>query len=326
MILAADVIEGAATIDATPLLSTIVQSGAALVAIVAGLLVSRIVFAAGERVAAERRIVEANSLLALNREKVHRCNDELLRYDADDFLDDLFEHHARLGNGSFEYYWAEHAPRRSPRELKPFYDDFEKLIAEISEAAGRTFMPDVIGDEADLDNLRRSIPPGPKRRTVLRIQDLISENISDRSAIGFRPPSISQFRQEGIFTGQVLNARTRDGLAQAAAQADAELSLSEYELRQAARAVEAVSHPEGLRATTAVLLGITLTGMVAPLAQMSFGSAYISASGRHIYALLFLLSLVIFLLHIAVEIVRLSRLRSTSRRSGEPLPPPPDRR
>lgn len=50
--------------DSTPLLSTLVQSGAALVAIIAGFLIARLVALVGERVVLERRIKELEEIKA----------------------------------------------------------------------------------------------------------------------------------------------------------------------------------------------------------------------------------------------------------------------
>lgn len=204
--------------DADQLLATIVQSGAAMVAIVAGLLIGRIVLLVGERRALERRVVE----LALTRDAI---------------LDQL-------------------------KRTSDIHQQWQDGAAE------------------------------PSYRGKGGIRNLIEDVMTQ--AQGQSPFLLrAQLRRDVAlqFTGTQLDQYSR-------------LQVVWLELEVAREALRAMGRPGGLVGAMSALALIAVTSIVAPLAQMTIGSAGLSAFLRVLYSSLFVLSILIFFAYMAWEIRR----------------------
>lgn len=77
--------------DLNILISSIITGTSALVAIIGGFLVSRVISLSSERSAIERRLREINNDISIKEEKYDRSVDLLLEEDADDFILEHYE-------------------------------------------------------------------------------------------------------------------------------------------------------------------------------------------------------------------------------------------
>ncbi|SIT00446.1 hypothetical protein [Salimicrobium salexigens] len=117
--------------DLNVLISSIITATAALVAIIGGFLVSRVISLSSERSTIERRLREINNNISVKEEMYDRTNITLLEEDADDFIT---EHHKDLvfTDKSIEQLINESDYNGfTNEELDPFIKQFNSIKNEV---------------------------------------------------------------------------------------------------------------------------------------------------------------------------------------------------
>jgi|GEM_PF-3116721 len=289
-------------VDGTPLLSTLVQSGAALVAIIAGLLIARLVALAGERSSLERRVRELAEVADARRVGYSEARRERLDNDGEDFIEHIFEHFFDEKDRTFERLYSSYDDEPNDREdLRPYYtrfvSQFESVVERLNSqvdlsAEDRTNWK----DEGERDRILQQFPDDPERRIAEKVVELAEEDWDDRRRQITRGKSFyevaglesqSMARRLGnlaiprpdpallaasrqINSAYYLQLRTNEQNGKSAME-DAERDLTHAE-----EALAKSSKPEGLIVTILLLAGIAVFGIVLPLTEMTNGDAILS--------------------------------------------------
>ncbi len=305
--------------DSAPLLSTLVQSSAALVAIIAGLLVARLVALVGERVALERRIKELEEIKTQRQSELDSVRQMRFDDDVDDFIDSIFDSYFRDPNKPFEKYYLEwDSDSRTADELRPYFDQFVCRVRQLFEqldCAGLAKEDKPSGWEEKRSALVDQLSQPEDRRIAGKLLNIVEAAWSARE----RPSALSglvssDFLLSSIPMNPALSAARytiesayqRD-LRRSESSAEAALKQVELELELVRQALSIVSRPQGLITALIVLAGVAVTGMVLPLLQMTFGQPSLSVVMRAVYVGLFLASLIIFFAYLAFEMRRVMR-------------------
>lgn len=169
------------------LLSTVATASAALVAIVGGLLVSRVVSLATERSGLLHRRDDLASQLAGARRRLAELEDRRLRWDADDILAPYHENMAdpNAEVPTLDRMIAAQEVDRTVEEIRPFYDE----ALEALEAARAMFEPLFKDGRPDFkfrDVVRAGVPiPAGKRELYEAMFDqLLQEHPKPRNPYG----------------------------------------------------------------------------------------------------------------------------------------------
>jgi hypothetical protein len=304
--------------DGTSLLSTLTQSGAALAAIIAGLLIARLVALVGERHALERRIRELIEIRDERENDRARAKQAILDDAGWRFINNVENDLIAAGGVGDVKDFSQHYPAGfSEDELRPYFD---KLVAKISELKEAIEFDRLCAERPDdWDELLASLP--------VRFPDLIDrhrvEGLVNAAAKSWpQPPMVGWMRYE-TYTAVVnlpspadathqaarmgIDAANRRQLQKDEADAEAALVVAELELTHAKKALGSVSRPEGLGLAMSVVIGIAIAGIVLPLLRMTFGPPQLSISERTIFAGLFVASLVAFFVYLWIEMRRITR-------------------
>ncbi|MEH1128387.1 hypothetical protein [Micromonospora sp. CPCC 206061] len=318
----------AEAVDGTPLLSTLVQSGAALVAIIAGLLIARLVALVGERSSLERRERELAELSVARRDEYAEIHRARLDEDGGTFIEYALDHVFAEKEPTFEKAYASYDDElKDGEELRTYYDQAVAATTLVMTEAKKAGLLDegrrTWSNEQERDGFLQRFPDGVERRVAARIARLLEaewETHRRKDAARTRRGSglfgllpntsweLPQLDREswskatrGIKSAPYLQLRANESAAKQAMQ-DTERDRS-----HAREALAGVSKPEGLIVAVLLLAGIAVAGMVLPLMEMTNGETALSTTKRWIYTGLFLLSLAAFFAYLIVEIVRLNK-------------------
>lgn len=309
--------------DSTPLLSTLVQSGAALVAIIAGLLVARLVALVGERVALERRIKELEEIKVQRQAELDSLRHTRLDEDAEDFIASVFDSYFEDPDKPFEEFYRElDDDSRTADELRPYFERFAHRVRQLFDQLDCAAL---IEEEKPSDwyekrpTLVHQLSESEDRRIADELLKIVEAGWAEREhqlmprSLWSPPfPIGSIIATDSAFSAArytVESAYQRD-LRRNETSAESALKEVELELGHARQALSIVSRPQGLVTALLVLAGVALAGMVLPLLQMTFGQPSLSVTMRAVYVGLFIASLVIFFIYLAFEMRRIMRLPS----------------
>lgn len=268
------VVHGASTSDPNWLLSTLVQSTAALVAILGGFLISRVLGATGERAGLRRRRTAVADQLALRRVDVARYEDRLLAWDAGDWVRDILKDLVAADEPSFDDFLLRHAAMggHSPAELRPFFEealaavarcrdllqgrDPSNLPSNASEARDRGIVvpesDEVVFEAVVGDMERRHAEQARARSPYPSLAGAVVSMPRPARAPEYVVLEIAEYRQL---------RRDRDDAARDITRMDTELDALRDELARLTR-------PSGLRTGIGILVYMTIAGLIAPLAAM----------------------------------------------------------
>lgn len=317
-------------VDDGVLLSTVVGSSAVMVAIIGGLLVSRLLVLVGERQSLERRVAELTAVRDRREEDQQSSRSALIADEADEFIDDImddyFEPWADGGRAAYDQLHQRHSPETTTKEdLRPYFGEFEAEVVRVHEnivarvKAGET-LADIL-DELD-DNSRASdisykvnevYEAMAEKEAAKRVQD---EEVSHpfRAGLGFSPP-IDLLRSLGTSPDmlQVSAIRSipaqnrRRDLRSAHESARANLATAELDLKHARAALASASRPKGIWLPIIVLGIIAVAGMIMPLEAMATLESPLGMGTRSLYVIIFGLSTLIFIIFLLIEIFRIRR-------------------
>lgn len=110
-------------IDLNTLISTIITATAALVAIIGGFLISRVITLSSEQTGIKRRLKEINNEVIAKEEMLNRLEQTLLDEDGVDFIEGNYEELAFNRKTIEDLLEAEDFRGRTSEELQPYYDE-----------------------------------------------------------------------------------------------------------------------------------------------------------------------------------------------------------
>lgn len=132
--------------DLNILISTIVTATAALVAIIGGFLVSRVITMVSERKGIERRVRELENDLSAKRKMYEKAEQVLLDEDAEDFVRDNLEELISKERNIDEIIQNDTYNYRSIEELQPYLEEIDHIIGEVKEMISGYYREDVAND------------------------------------------------------------------------------------------------------------------------------------------------------------------------------------
>jgi uncharacterized protein (DUF342 family) len=118
--------------DLNILISTIVTATAALVAIIGGFLVSRVITMVSERKSIERRIKRLKNDLSSKKEIYEKAEQALLEEDADEFILQYLEELIDAQNSFTTIIKMNNYVTRSSSELESYVEAFNKMVSEVN--------------------------------------------------------------------------------------------------------------------------------------------------------------------------------------------------
>ena len=270
--------------DPNWLLSTTAGSSAALVAIVGGLLVSRVVAQRSSRESLRRRSEELAAQIGALTTQLGEVGEELLRRDAVDFIheaaDDLVASKGRIG---LERLMRRHDPRdRDAGELRPFVEEASGAVAEAFER----------------DDPGVMLETGTDRyaRLYARLCDALGAEPDEDE--GGRPQEAPfTLKQEEAYRQLLRDQQSLGG----------DLRTRGQEQAQVDAALAGLADPRGFWPGLAVLLWFSVAGCLVPLVLMALGPERMGAAGGLGVVALFASGLAALTVYLAVEVRRLSR-------------------
>lgn len=293
------------TADAAVLLTSIVQAGAALVAIVAGLLGSRYVAMHGERQAAQRRLADVQRRLAAATARrdaaddalVDRAVRHLLDHDyvyetitqsgatSPPLLDDVLEGLDSDGEG---------LPREALQaHLELLTEEIRRAFDEIEPAMGR------LGHRHAWAAFRRAAQLQPKHHDSWEwvYRQMARERRMRVSVLGGMPDL------SGVITPipvTVPGSSTRERLRSAVEEAERDVLFLQAEEHAAREHLADSGQPEGFGLALSVLTYLAATSIAIPSGFLVFAQVALPAWGRVAFVAAFLSGVALLLWYLVV--------------------------
>lgn len=307
------------TADVNWMLGATVQSGAALVAIVGGLLGSRYVALDAEQQSARRRLAQVESRLESAQAQSNKAREELAEFRVQDLLDKWQCYEAILqGEGDLQL--EEFLPDEQLNGRDVSRDRLEAHLGVLREEVQLAFttLKDLVVD-SDLDEDWRSfrhrheisarsdhawewvygeVVERQERERHEREQQRLAVTNLVRIPVTYLPKRFSNSTEVG--TAKTLAADTFNRLVAARDSVAAEVAQLEGEQRAAASHVGEVAQPDGFGLTLSVLTYIGVVSIALPTALMVSGSMTLPLWVRIAVAILFLSGVALLLRYLYV--------------------------
>lgn len=294
--------------DLTTLISSIITATAALVAIIGGFLVSRVISLSSERSTIERRMREINNDISVKEEMYERSNAALLEEDANDFI---IEHHEDLvlNDKSVEQLVNESDYNGITKaKLDPFIKQFDsvkdEVITIIQKHEGSTIpsnFDDIITGKSDLSN------PDKKSWYEL-IYDVIYKNMPKEKPANkfgiphFTPPSLnlSTVKPAGEYQRYRDMVKERDQLAD-------DLGALRAQKKEQKKILDDYGTPHGMWAGLGVLIYACIVGIAYPSTLLPYPINYYNdVETKWILLTLFFSELIVLFVYLAFSLYRLT--------------------
>lgn len=311
--------------DPAPLLSTIAGSSAGLVAIVGGLLVARFVTLDSEQQGAQRILDDAEARLAVAKQRAQEDSEQLLRWDARDFLYDS-EVLTAINEGveePDELRQRGDRTRLTDEELQPFVEDVRGELARAHQTLEEA-IPAVdpkYQAYGGWEDFQRDTPGLPETDWDLAWSVVFTQIIEQRPRTpsrSFLPSSplgrIPRVRLSST-DWEAIRARRRDELLASQERAAQQVEDLEGEVLRLQQARDALVRPQGLGLGLVILGYFTVVGVVLPVLLMSSGKNLTQQARYWVFAG-FCSGLVALLGYMAALALRLSQRVATAKRAN----------
>lgn len=321
-------------IDPSWLLAAVMQSTAALVAIVGGLVVSRLLSLAAERSTLERQIAMLNGRMNQASREAERLRSEMVAADAAKAIDDWLD--ALLKSGKPDLPNEELLEVRNPggwlvEDYEPHITalkrEFRSVVEEIIRLHNEDRFTDLEDTDlpADCDDLRQfgvDVPSEPEHKDIWDtvLTEWRNGEIAERRKSRPRNPLGGVFDMphydlsaitlpDDVRRSAALHRRNEDEREYLARVAEADALDSEIEVLRASL-VEATD-PRRLWQGFAILVVFALLGIVYPMTLMAVGDQGTAAQSRWLVVAAFSIGLAGLFWYIALFVRDLRRRRQT---------------
>jgi hypothetical protein len=292
--------------DPNWLLSSTAQAAAALVAIVGGFLVSRLVSLSSERGQMLRRREELGTRQRLKAAEYDGLHGQRLAGSTDTFirwnLKDVVEGYGDVEARSL----VNSVPRGSSEdEMVPVAEwlvsTTQQAFREIQDRFSGTLFPR--GDTEFLKENGVDIPEGSEE-IYAKVADTIAERRRRASGIPFM---VSPLPSEIFLPSSNLQIQRQDALIEREEAAHADLRAIDAEIALVDEQIRSVAAPEGIGGTVIALAYLAVVGIIFPTVLMAWRPVPDGAGWRVIVVCAFVSGLVVLLIHL---ITRVRALRS----------------
>ncbi|WP_413327104.1 hypothetical protein ACL6ER_09555 [Bacillus inaquosorum] len=248
--------------DLNGLISTITTSTAALVAIIGGFLVSRVISLSSEQTGIKRRIREIDNDLLAKKELLQNVEDYLLEDDAIDFLEDNIIKILQRETLS-EIINQDTNNKRSEEELKPYFNEMQNIIKELWTLINKLEIFDDDFDDFYKENNHNL--KDIEKRDLYEIayegmMDLLRDSqpqSSDPFAIGLNLSSLSSFKPRSVNLEYNDKKKERDRLYD-------DIRVLELQIEEQRKILNDYGKPRGVWGGFAVLVYACIVGIIYP--------------------------------------------------------------
>ncbi|MED3627826.1 hypothetical protein P4478_12245 [Bacillus subtilis] len=295
--------------DLNGLISTITTSTAALVAIIGGFLVSRVISLSSEQTGIKRKIREIDNDLLAKKELLQNVEDYLLEDDARDFLEDNIIKILQQETLS-EIINQDTNNNRSEEELKPYFNEMQNIIKELYTLINKL---EKFGDDFDdfykennhslKDIEKRDLYEIAYEGMMDLIRDSQSQN-SDPFAIGLNLSSLSSFRPRSVNLEYRDKSKERDRL-------DADIRVLELQIEEQRKILNDYGKPHGVWGGFAVLVYACIVGIIYPSMLLPYPTeTYNDNLTKYWLLFLFFSQLVALFVYLAFAMFKLMKNKS----------------
>jgi len=304
--------------DPNWLLSTVVQSAAAFVAIIGGFILSRLLALSAERGGLEARIRDIELQLAIKRQNFSFLQKRLLEWDALDFLEDsdvldkIIESEGQIS--LVDAMNRTTGCKRSEEELQPYWDE---VIAATKNAfhLGREHFSEPPDESQDPDMFIRNLGINLSSlhlKIYYRVYGhLLAEHERRRNPFGSIMNSVS-VRMPDILSADEIN-RYRI-LERDIETLEREINALETQSSDLKIQLKHLGYPKGVTLGIIVLAYFSLTGIVVPVFLLPFPPEQFTPIHKWSIFLLFVSGLVLFFVYLFGLIRQLAEKADSSNR------------
>lgn len=301
------------SVDPDPLLSTTATAAAALVAIVGGLLVSRVVSLATERSGLEQRLADLLSQLGAAEKQRDELEARLLRWDVSDVLWEGREAFAK-GDETYDVQAMidEAGVDRSVEEVRHFVDQEAARYQSIRERLEPVFAnghPGFTFDEARENGLSVT---RDEEGAYEAVWEALSEEHPEPRRAGYLGIDLDSLRSTSLHTTVVDTVRSAAAGAELASlRGDTESARHRVDalkvlVEQMELALAQVGRPHGVSRGLWVLGYVIVTGTFVPLGVMASGIESIDWRGASAVVALLASGIALLMGYIVVEVHRMT--------------------
>lgn len=305
--------------DLNILISTIVTATAALVAIIGGFLVSRVITMSSERKGIERRVREIRNDLLAKRDIYENAEEILLEEDVDDFIRDNLEELVKREKTLEEIVEDDDYNNRSIEELQPYLEKLEQLILEVEGMVNGSYRDDISNDfESFLkdEQIKVKYPQEmylykdvfyyikktlPKRQA----NPLISAFPDVHQSVMMKPSLISSI-------GPVNHQLYRDKKKNRDTLKD-EVKILTLQLEEQEKILEDYAKPRGFWGGLIVLIYASIIGVAYPTTLLPYPmNTYDDGATKWLLVSLFVSQLVVLFAYLTFEMYRMTKSENYS--------------
>lgn len=310
------------------LLSTLAQSSAAIVAIVGGFLVSRLVQLSSERGGLRRRLADAEGELQHVEQLYAEAHDYRLANSQEEFfrwvIEDLVKVEGEVDLGKFV---ENLIPRgSSPKEMGPYLEELVKRVATAREAIAQFVNDDEVAD-LELEELQKRGLVVPSTEVLIYVQvvyQLQQQLPIPHVNLGFMgsmpDPMFSAALSPSLVGSSFVatDARRLDESIRDEQQFDSRRTILAAEVKRVASEIRSLGRPAGVVAAIVILGIYSLLGVVAPVVAMTLSPDALDPWEAWLLVGLFVSGLVVVLIYIGWYAATLgTRGKSTSSDGGD---------
>jgi hypothetical protein len=287
--------------DLNILISTIIAATSALVAIIGGFLVSRVLSLSSERVGIERKLREIENDISAKKDMLERVNTALLEEDVNDFIKDNCKKILLEDKTLEQIIDEDEYTSLTVDQLKPYINEFNSIKKEvftiINEFEGKT----IPSDFNDLIQGRSELKK-PERKEWY---ELIYETIYDLL------PGISFPTKNFVspVTTQAMMQRRRD-MENERNRLEDDIRILELQKQEQEKILGDYGKPKGLWGGLLVLIYSCIVGIAYPSTLLPYPSnVYNDTLTKWFLLGLFFSQLIALFIYLAVNLHRLTKTK-----------------
>lgn len=260
--------------DLNILISTIIAATAALVAIIGGFLVSRVISLSSERVGIDRRLREIVNDISAKRDMLTRVKESLFEEDADDFIIDNHEK-LLLEDKSLEQLIDEddHSTL-TVKELEPYVETFYEIKEEVLSFISNYKSHTVPSDFNELIRGSSELKKPNRKDWYELIYDVMYDQLPEESnhPFGFNLPSFKPINSPPVMN-VVSQQKYRDKENERDKLQD-ELHILDMQKEEQIKILNDYGKPKGLWSGLAVLIYACIVGIGYPSTLLPYPMNY----------------------------------------------------
>lgn len=283
--------------DPNWLMSTIAQTTAAIVAIVGGFIVSRLISMSIEKESLLSRLKDINTEYEFKNNLLVDLNKRILDKDCSDFINDsINDIIENVGDISLENLLRKHNCNLSETDLKPYYDNAVKDVREAFDFY--TKISDGDYDDSDFDEIiekENLIIEGKKKEIFRMVFDFIEEAMGNKTYSNL--PNITPLSEQQIYSQTI---QKKEYLYIECDWLKKQKSLIEYKLAL-------FSRPLSMFWGVAVFIYFIIVGIIYPVSFLPVDSEQFNYCQRNLVINLFYSGLLGVSLYLVISILKLTR-------------------